>query len=301
VTNAGEQPAGSPALKEDEDIATKIYTYHQGYGLPGKPAPLLIQNGWTDDLFPPREALRIYNSLGGRAVLQFGDLGHSRGSNNEKDDHYFQEEGASFFAAKLQHAGAAPRPGKVTAFTQTCPKVGAGGGPFIGKSWARLHQHTVSFGSAAAQLFTSVGGSATIAAEFDPIANKDACKSVKAENEANTANYTMTSTGFTLLGLPTVTATIKTTGTFPELVARLWDVTPGGEQRLISRAVWRVGASEENTTSTITFQLHGNGYQFPAGDTVKVQLLGRDVPYLRASNGIFAIEASNVTVTLPTP
>jgi fermentation-respiration switch protein FrsA (DUF1100 family) len=299
ATSAGEQPPGSPALKEDEDIANKIYTYHQGYGLPGKPAPLLIQNGWTDDLFAPKEALRIYNSLHGKAVLQFGDLGHSRGSNNETDDHFFQEEAASFFAAKLQRAGAAPKPGTVTAFTQTCPKGGAGGGPLVAKSWAKLHKHTVSFGSAAPQTFTSAGGNPTIAAEFDPIAGSDACKTVTAEEEANTANYAMTSKRFTLLGLPTVTATIKATGTFPEIVARLWDVA-GGKQRLISRAVWRVAASEENTTSTIKFQLHGNGYEFPAGDTVKLQLLGRDAPYYRASNGTFTVEVSNVTVALPT-
>ena len=36
------------------------------------------------------------------------------------------------------------------------------------------------------------------------------------------------------------------------------------------------------------------------GDTVKLQLLGRDAPYYRASNGAFAIEATDVSVTLPT-
>ena len=82
-----------------------------------------------------------------------------------------------------------------------------------------------------------------------------------------------------------------------ELVSRLWDVLPSGEQRLISRGVYRL---TESQTGTITFQLHGNGYAFAPGDTVKLQLLGRDAPYYRASNGTFAIEASNVTVTLPT-
>ena len=299
ATNAGE-----PASKEDEEIANKIYTYHQGYGLSGVPAPLLIQNGWTDDLFPPKEALRVYNSvraLKGTVTLQFGDLGHSRGSNKENTDHAFQEQGASFFAARLQGNGSPPASGAVTAYTQTCPaKTAPGGGPFAAASWAALHPHAISFGSAAAQTFTSAGGNGTIAAAFDPIANSDACKTVKAETEPNTANYTMTSTGFTLMGLPTVTATIKDVGPFGEIATRLWDVTPGGEQRLISRSVWRIGPKEENATTTITFQLHGNGYQFPAGDTVKLQLLGRDAPYYRASNGTFAIEASNVTVTLPT-
>jgi len=300
ATNAGE-----PASPEDKEIAEKIYNYHQGYGLSGTPAPLLIQNGWTDDLFPPEQALRVYNqvlSLKGKVALQFGDLGHSRGSNKENTDHAFQEQGAAFFKARLQRIGTAPANGGVTAYTQTCPQKSApGGGPFSATRWPKLHPHTITFSSAAGQIFTSAGGNATIAADFDPIAGtSDACKTVKAEEEANTANYTMTSPGFTLLGLPTVTATITDLGPFGEIAARLWDVTPGGEQRLISRSVWRVGESEENTTSTITFQLHGNGYEFPKGDTVKLQLLGRDAPYYRASNGAFTIEATNVTVSLPT-
>jgi pimeloyl-ACP methyl ester carboxylesterase len=302
VTNAGE-----PATAQDEEIAKQIYTYHQGYGLPGTPAPLLIQNGWTDDLFAPEQALRVYNSvlpLKGNVTLQFGDLGHSRGGNKENEDHAFQEEGAAFFEARVKHVGTAPPSGKVTAYTQTCPSTAStpAGGPFVAKRWPKLHPHAVSFGSAAAQTFTGAGANATIAAEFDPIANTDACKTVKAETEPNTANYTMPSTGFTLMGLPTIKATIKATNApmLPgQIDARLWDVTPGAEptQRLITRGAYRL---TEMQSGTITFQLHGNGYVFPAGDTVKLQLLGRDAPYLRASNGEFSVEATNVTVSLPT-
>src|SRR5438270_888178 len=100
--------ASEPATKEDEEIANKIYSYHQGYGLSGAPAPLLIQNGWTDDLFPPKEALRVYNAAKGKVTLQIGDLGHSRGSNKENTDHAFQEQGASFFAARLQRLVSPP-------------------------------------------------------------------------------------------------------------------------------------------------------------------------------------------------
>ena len=300
ATNAGE-----PASKEDEEIANQIAAYHQGYGLPGTPAPLLIQNGWTDDLFAPEQALRIYNSaiaLGGKVTLQFGDLGHSRGSNKVNTDHAFQDEGAAFFASRLQHAGKPPKSGLVTAYTQTCPNTPVqtpGGGPFVAKAWAKLHPHTVSLGSNPAQMITQLGDS--LGAEFDPIANTDACKSVKVEETKPTeANYTTTTTkGFTLLGLPTVTATIKTTDTpkLPgEIAARLWDVN-GENETLISRGVYRL---TEAQAGTITFQLHGNGYEFAKGHTVKLQLLGRDAPYYRASNGSFTVEISNVTVTLPT-
>jgi cephalosporin-C deacetylase-like acetyl esterase len=295
ATNAGE-----PASPEDEAIAKQIYTYHQGYGLPGTPAPMLLESGWTDDLFPPSQSLRVYNasrSLKGYAALMVGDLGHSRGSNKVNTNHAFNEEAAGFLESKLQHSGSAPANGSVTAYTQTCPQAAAGGGPFTAKRWSKLAPHAVHLGSATAQTFTSAGGNAGIAAEYDPIGTTNACKAVKAETEPNTANYTMVSSGFTLLGLPTVTAGIKTTGPFGELVARLWDVLPSGEQRLISRGVYRLG---ENQSGTITFQLHGNGYEFAPGDTVKLQLLGRDAPYYRASNGAFSIEASNVTVSLPT-
>jgi fermentation-respiration switch protein FrsA (DUF1100 family) len=293
---------GEPVTAKDEEIAKQIYTYHQGYGLSGVPAAMLLQSGWTDDLFPPAQSLRIYNAvraMKGYAALMFGDLGHSRGSNKVNTDQAFNEEAASFFASKLQHAGAAPANGSVTAYTQTCPKAAPGGGPFTAKNWAKLHPHALTFGSAAAQTLTSAGGNPSIASAFDPIAGTtDACTTVKAETEPNTANYTTVSSGFTLLGLPTVSATIKTTGPFGELVARLWDVLPSGEQRLISRSVYRLG---ENQTGPITFQLHGNGYEFAKGDTVKLQLLGRDAPYYRASNGVFSVEASNVKVSLPTP
>jgi predicted acyl esterase len=100
-----------------------------------------------------------------------------------------------------------------------------------------------------------------------------------------------------MIGLPTVSAHVVETGSYGEIAARLWDVLPSGEQRLISRGVYRL---DEGENGTVTFQLHGNGYRFAAGDTVKLQLLGRDAPYYRASNGVFSVEASDVTVTLPT-
>jgi predicted acyl esterase len=295
--------AGEPATQEGEEIAHKIYDFHSGYSIPlaGKPAPMLLESGWTDDLFPPEQSLRAYNQVRadkGYAALMFGDLGHSRGANKQNTDHEFNELGASFFGARLEHSGKAPKNGSVTAYTQTCPSAEPGEGPFTAKTWKALQKGSVTFGAAAAQTFTSAGGSPSIAAAFDPIAGtSEACKTVKAEEEANTANYTTTSNGFTMLGIPTVTANIAETGLYGEIAARLWDVLPSGEQRLITRGVYRVS---EGQNGIVTFQLHGNGYHFAAGDTVKLQLLGRDAPYYRASNGTFSIEASNVTVTLPT-
>jgi predicted acyl esterase len=295
--------AGEPVTADAEEIAHQIYDFHQGYGMPadGKPAPMLLESGWTDDLFPPEQSLRVYDqvhALKGWAALMFGDLGHSRGANKQNTDVAFNEAAAAFFGSRLEHKGTGPRNGSVTAYTQTCPTEAPAEGPFTAKSWSKLATGAVTFGSAAAQTFTSAGGNPATAAAFDPIAGtSEACKTEAAEEEPDTANYTATSSGFTMLGMPTVRATVSVTGPFGEIAARLWDVLPGGEQRLVTRGVYRL---EEGQSGPIEFQLHGNGYRFAPGDTVKLQLLGRDAPYYRASNGSFAVEASDVTVTLPT-
>jgi predicted acyl esterase len=300
--------AGEPVTPEDEAIAHQIYTYHQAYGMPlaGKPAPVLLESGWTDDLFPPEQSLRVYNqvrSLGGYASLMFGDLGHPPASNKQDTDQAFNEEGAAFFAAELRHIGSTPANGSVTAYNETCPKSAAAGGPYTAKSWADLHPHTITFGSAAAQTFTSAGASPLIAAEFDPIEQDETeeggnvCKQVQAQLEPDSATYTLLSPGLVLMGLPTITARLHVLGPFGEIAARLWDVSASGEQRLVSRGAYRL---TEDQQGTITFQLHGNGYEFPAGDVVKLELLGRDAPYYRASNGTFTVEVSDLTLALPT-
>jgi hypothetical protein len=46
-------------------------------------------------------------------------------------------------------------------------------------------------------------------------------------------------------------------------------------------------------------QLHPNGYKFPAGHVVKLELLPRDDPYGRVSNGQAAVQVSTLQLRLP--
>jgi X-Pro dipeptidyl-peptidase-like protein len=292
---------GEPYASDAAAVLDQIYSYHQGYGLPGKPAPLLLQSGWTDSLLPVEQSLRVYNAVRaqhGQVALQLGDLGHPPADNKQNSDRAFDAQGARFFAAELTHHGAAPASSSVSAYTLTCPASEAAGGPYTAASWSALHHGSISFGSAAPQSFTSAGGDPTVAAALNPITGtREACQTVPASDEPNTATYTTTSRGFTLLGITTVTATIGVHGRDGEIAARLWDVQPGGQQRLIDRGIYRLGDDQQGE---ITMQLHGDGYRFPAGDTVKLELLGRDAPYYRASNASFSVQASAVNVTLPT-
>lgn len=295
LVNAGEPP--SPLA---EERLAEIYAHHQAYGLPGTPAPLLIENGWTDDLFPPEQAIRVYNQAASSPVsLQFGDLGHSRGSNKPTVNQAFNAQGAAFFDHYLRGASGGPAPRSVTAYTQTCPASAPDGGPYTAPSYAALHNGTIGFGSAATQLVTASGDSLT-SAQLDPIGGtSDACKSVQSSTAPGTAVYAYeTASGFTLLGLPTVTATVQTLGDFGELDSMLFDVAPGGEEVLVSRGAYRLSA---NQSGTVTFQLHGNGYRFAPGNTAKLVLAGSDAPYLRPSNDLaFTVRVSQLSATLPT-
>src|SRR5919197_5562930 len=301
--------AGEPEDAQAQAIADQIAGFHQGFGIPGTPAPLLLQSGWTDDLFPPKESLRIYNQV--RAAdprfpvsLQFGDLGHARGTNVPNADRAFQDEAAAFFDHYLRGVGAAPAPGSVEVWTQACPTGKPSDGPFRAASWPALHPGAVIFSSSAAQTVTSDGGDPSVAAKYDPVAGgtlggTTSCSMVSDEKADGTAVVLgpTTRSAYTLMGLPTVSAHVTVSGQFGQLDSRLWDVDSHGRQTLISRGAYRL---LDNQDGNIAFQLSGNGWRFAPGHRPKLELLGRDPGFLRPSNGSFSVRVSNVVVELPT-
>ena len=83
LINAGEPYDSDPLAV---DLVDEITTHHSSYYIDDSiaPAPLLISNGWTDDLFPPDEALRFYNRTraehpGADLAHVLLDFGHQRG------------------------------------------------------------------------------------------------------------------------------------------------------------------------------------------------------------------------------
>jgi predicted acyl esterase len=89
---------------------------------------------------------------------------------------------------------------------------------------------------------------------------------------------------------------VSVVGPYGQIDTRLWDVLPSGQEILITEGVYSL---TENQTGTIKFQLNGNGYEFAKGDTVKLELMGRDAPQWRASNAPFTVEVSDLSAVLP--
>src|SRR5207302_6879171 len=114
------------------------------YGTPTEaPSPLLIGNGFTDELFPVDEALRYYNYERAHyptdpLSLVAGDFGHPPSNNKPGDLALLHDDIQSFFNFYLKGAGSQPQPG-VTAMIQTCPKTVPSGGPVTAASWTALH------------------------------------------------------------------------------------------------------------------------------------------------------------------
>ena len=306
VVNAGE-PYGSQAVY----IANQIARYHSPfYLLDGKygtgleaPAPLLIANGFTDDLFPVDEALRYYNLE--RALypsdpleLVDGDFGHMRANNKPADVALLSARIQQFFDHYLKHEGPTPRSG-VTAKIETCPKTAPSGPTYTASSWAALHPGEVDFSSADAQTVISGAGNPAIAEQIDPIAGPGACATVSATDQgAGVATYRLPvarGRGYTLLGSPTVIARLSLSGSFPELAERLWDVNPAtNTETLVARGLYRPSSSGRQV-----FQLHPGAWHFAAGHIPKLELLAQDSPYGRTSNGRFSISVHDLQLRLP--
>lgn len=79
--------------------------------------------------------------------MQIGDLGHGA-ANHPLDTARLDRQGNRFLDAWLLRRGKPPRPGKVTALTQTCPRdAPAGGAPFIARDFGSLARGEKVFGT----------------------------------------------------------------------------------------------------------------------------------------------------------
>ncbi len=308
--NAGEpyesNPLAPTIIEQLAHYRSPYYLLDGAYGMAREaPAPLLIANGFTDDLFPVDEAVR-YDNLDRSLYpadpigLIDGDFGHQRSQNKAADRAYLSSHIDAFFAHYLK-AGPAVTLG-ATAFTETCPATTPSGGPFSAASWTALHPSQVTYNSAPSQTISSSAGNPAVAAAIDPIAGQGACATVTATDQGpGVATYRLgaaTHGGYTLLGSPTVTARLNVTGQYAFIAERLWDVDPAtNTETLVARGVYRIDPAAPNGVQT--FQLHPGAWHFGTGHIAKLELLGQDSPYVRTSNGVFSITVRSLHLVLP--
>lgn len=305
----GEPYDGDPAAQA---ILDEIVAHHSPYYIDSSrpPAPLLLANGFTDDLFPVDEMVRFYNRTrseyrGAEISLFAGEIrGHPR--SQVKDDvlETLERRQAQWFRYFVLGEGPKPPIG-VEAYTQTCPADAASEGPYTARSWARLARGEVRLRSRGTKTVAPGAGSDAIAAPFNPVSGGGACASTDAADQPGTASYRLDPAprgGVTMIGSPTVIADFGLPGNSSQLAARLLDVAPDGTQKLVARGLWRPRSGEP---SRQVFQLHPNGWHFAEGHVPKLELLPDDSDpgllggYGRASDGQQPVTVSDLQLRLP--
>jgi predicted acyl esterase len=303
ATNAGEPYDQSPL---SADTVDEVTSHHSSYYIDHSepPAPLLISNGWTDDLFPPDEAIRFYNRTrtqfrNAQMELMFLDYGHQRGQNKAADTDLLHAKEEAWFDYYLKGQGTAPPNGQVETLTKVCG--GPSAGPYFADNWAKMAPGEVRYSALAPQTILPEAGDPSVNRAFDPIAGGGACATASGADQSGIANYRLDPVGsaYTLMGSPTVVADINSPGPFSQIAARLLDVAPDGTETLVARALYRPEINSGTAATRQVFQLHPVGWKFEPGHTAKLELLPNDEPYGRVSNGQLPVTVSNLELRLP--
>jgi predicted acyl esterase len=305
--DAGEPYDGDPTMKA---VLAEIEAHHSAYYINHSepPAPLMISNGFTDDLFPADEAIRYYNRLRSQyptapISLFFGDFGHMRAVNKAGDSSARDAAQNAWLDYYVKGAGPVPFQG-TTAYAITCPTTAPSGGPFQAGSWAGLERGAVRLLDGSTKTISANGGSPDVDTTFDPVGGGGACATASATDLPGVATYRLPPAqgdGYTLMGSPTVVAKISSPTANSEMAARLLDVDPNGTETLVARQLFRpaVGSARQ------VFQLHPSGHLFAAGHVAKLELLPRDAgggslnSYGRPANGQGDIVVSGLDLRLP--
>jgi hypothetical protein len=308
---------------------------------PDSPVPVMAINGWTDDLFPPSQIIRLHNQIKATDadaifLLRFASVGHARAQNKLADLQHFTGQVQQFFSRHLLGDPAADPGPDVQSLTVTCPDNAPSGGPLNADSYETLALGRVDWSTADTQTVDAHGGREELGWAIDPVPiiedlgvpwegppilsalpplllseagvvapspleEGDACRTTTTGQSTGVATYQLPGGEFTILGLPTIRATIRTQhgAVEGELAFRLWDVDEAAStQTLITKGIYRL---ESDQTGEIVTQLNGAGWSIGSGHHPKLEVLGRDHNTWRPSNNTaFTVDVEELEIVLPT-
>ena len=149
----------------------EMTNHHSSYYIDDSvaPAPLIIAEGLTDDLFPIDEALRFYNRTketypDATVGLLFADIGHPRAplsGENSQGRPADQEMGYAIVQDWFEHylldQGPKPFDG-VMAKSQLCPYTDPAGGPYTAANWAEFAPGEIRLADPTKRVISKDGG-----------------------------------------------------------------------------------------------------------------------------------------------
>jgi dienelactone hydrolase len=214
-------------------------------------------------------------------------------------DHYAQPPGNP----------SAPQPNfDVTASLQICPQNAGGqaadepGPTFTADSFPALTSGTLQVDMDGAQTTVNDASPNNHATNSDPVGNFAAAGG-KCPVETQPAGPGVAvydgeelNDEYTMIGATSVTISYSaTTAQGLQLNSRLYDVLPNGTALMVDRGVRRVTSA----TGPVTYELHGNGWRFPPGHKIRIEIAQDDGPYIKPSNVPSSATITHVTLRMP--
>jgi fermentation-respiration switch protein FrsA (DUF1100 family) len=267
--------------------------------------PVLAGQGWTDPIFPPIEALRMYRRLraaspGYPIKLYLGDFEHLTAQVKIPDLARLHGLGNRLLDRYLKRRGKRPRFDVRAAVSNCDPKRF---GPVVrAKRWSELARSRHLFGFSGLQQTTSKLPGAGAGPLFDPVVVSQqrgrGCITTGAGENPGAAYYSLPLPGgTTMMGLPRLTITYTASAPDFELNSRLWDVAKDGTKTLVTRGAYRGGPS--TGPATITYEMFGNAWRVAPGHTLQLELLQDDSTFLRTDNVPSTVSVEKVRVEVP--
>ena len=310
--------AGNPFPPEDPTVAAGVRSYREFKSpitiTPQGRVPIFWVQGLTDALFPASEALSVMNHV--RASdphypfkLFLGDIGHDYAAERQDEWDLVKPQMNRFLDHYLRPRRT-PRAATfdVGATLTRCLDHDAKLRYVHASDWQALHPGHITFTSNATGS-TSAGVAGPAGAATDPISTATlpgphsykGCRIMRPSvPDPTVATYDFpVKQNLALMGGPVVDLKFSTTGEGVPLSVRVWDVLPDGSaQGLVTRGTYRV-AGPAGPNRKVRFQIRPQGYVFPAGHRLKVEVTANDSPYFQASNVAADVTIARLSLTLP--
>jgi hypothetical protein len=200
----------------------------------------------------------------------------------------------------------------VTAELEVCPQnsesldvpADEGGPQFAAPTFEQIAPNTLTVNASGAQTTTNDAEPNPHAANSDPVqndlANDGKCPVETGPAGPGVASYTSEPlpSDFTMVGGTALTVDFEATGPVGQMNSRLYDIFPDGSAVMVDRGPRRLLASEVSGGQA-TYELYGNGWRFPAGHSVRIELAQDDEPFLHLTEMPSSAALSAAVLRIP--
>jgi hypothetical protein len=226
-------------------------------------------------------------------------VGHSNAQNPAWEWRQINDRTNQFVSTAIGRRTSGKPAGDATVYLTSCPAATTSQQPITG-TWDRLARGTILATVAAGAATTSPDPNSADGQAADPIVHSGCLSEPSGSESGFVRSWAVPSAGFTLVGLPQLTAVYALSGVDATVAFKLWDVAPGGTKTLVTRGEYRLAVvGGDPASGTIETKLYGNAWRFVPGHLVQLQVTQLDAPYLRPDNLASAIGYGAIRLLLP--